>query len=151
MWLRFRRLESWRHACITKKMAVRMSQPSTTLPWQQILPSATLGCCERRNSDRFLFFFSFSFSKSLQLKCRTLSYNSLDPSFVLSPRSMMASADDMASRAKRQDYFKGLTCTQCNGKFLIRTYWMIFNLGVCILLRVLDQVQGFPSIATLFQ
>jgi hypothetical protein len=25
------------------------------------------------------------------------------------------------------------------------------NLGVCILLRVLDQVQGFPSNATLFQ
>jgi hypothetical protein len=24
------------------------------------------------------------------------------------------------------------------------------NLGVCILLRVLDQVQGFPSNATLF-
>jgi hypothetical protein len=28
---------------------------------------------------------------------------------------------------------------------------MILNLGVCILLSVLDQVQGFPSNATLFQ
>jgi hypothetical protein len=28
---------------------------------------------------------------------------------------------------------------------------MILRLGVCILLRVLDQVQGFPSNATLFQ
>jgi hypothetical protein len=28
---------------------------------------------------------------------------------------------------------------------------IILNLGVCILLRVLDQVQGFPSNATLFQ
>jgi hypothetical protein len=27
----------------------------------------------------------------------------------------------------------------------------ILNLGACILLRVLDQVQGFPSNATLFQ
>jgi hypothetical protein len=27
----------------------------------------------------------------------------------------------------------------------------ILNLGVCILLRVLDQVQGFPSNVTLFQ
>jgi hypothetical protein len=27
----------------------------------------------------------------------------------------------------------------------------ILNLGVCILLRVLDQVQGFPSNATLIQ
>jgi hypothetical protein len=28
---------------------------------------------------------------------------------------------------------------------------VILNLGLCILLRVLDQVQGFPSNATLFQ
>jgi hypothetical protein len=28
---------------------------------------------------------------------------------------------------------------------------LLLNLGVCILLRVLDQVQGFPSNATLFQ
>jgi hypothetical protein len=31
------------------------------------------------------------------------------------------------------------------------TYIMTLNLGVCILLRVLDEVQGFPSNATLFQ
>jgi hypothetical protein len=28
---------------------------------------------------------------------------------------------------------------------------MVLNLGVCILLRVLDQVQWFPSSATLLQ
>jgi chemotaxis receptor (MCP) glutamine deamidase CheD len=32
-----------------------------------------------------------------------------------------------------------------------RTFTVILNLCVCILLRVLDQVQGFPSNATLFQ
>jgi hypothetical protein len=30
-------------------------------------------------------------------------------------------------------------------------YVLVLNLVVCILLRVLDQVQGFPSNATLFQ
>jgi hypothetical protein len=33
---------------------------------------------------------------------------------------------------------------------LLTSFW-ILNFVVCILLRVLDQVQGFPSNATLFQ
>jgi hypothetical protein len=41
----------------------------------------------------------------------------------------------------------------CNMYYYGKMYNYVFdlNLGVCILLRVLDQVQGFPSNATLFQ
>jgi hypothetical protein len=35
--------------------------------------------------------------------------------------------------------------------YVLEINMMALNLGVCILLRVLDQVQGFPSNATLFQ
>jgi hypothetical protein len=33
----------------------------------------------------------------------------------------------------------------------LQTEIYVLNLGICILLRVLDKVQGFPSNATLFQ
>jgi hypothetical protein len=36
-------------------------------------------------------------------------------------------------------------------KYIKTEYSYILKLGVCILLRVLDQVQGFPCNATLFQ
>jgi hypothetical protein len=50
--------------------------------------------------------------------------------------------------------FRDTDYRDCLSRFssvLIHTGIEILNLVVCILLRVLDQVQGFPSNATLFQ